>query len=264
MQAIRLNEHTMHFRVDGPADGPVVFFSNSLGTDLRVWDQMLDHLPAGLRIIRYDKRGHGLSEELPAPYFMGDLVSDAAALLDHLGARNVLMVGLSIGGIIAQGLAAERPNLLNGMVLMDTAAKIGTPEMWEDRAASIRNGGLKSISSSVMERWFSKELLENRPDELAKWTAMLTRTPLEGYVGCCQAIAETDLRDSTAKLSLPTMALAGAEDGATPPDLVRETAELVKGSSFHVIRGTGHLPCVEKPLETASLITRFMEEIGHV
>lgn len=264
MQAARLNDHMMHYRVDGPDDGPVVFFSNSLGTDLRVWDQILEELPAGLRVIRYDKRGHGLSEELPAPYFMGDLVADAAALLAHLGAKDVLMVGLSIGGIIAQGLAAERPDMLRGIVLMDTAAKIGTPEMWKDRAATVRTGGIEAISEPVMERWFSQVFRETQQAELSAWSAMLTRTTTEGYVGCCQAISETDLRDSTARLTLPTMAIAGSEDGATPPDLVRETAETVKGASFHLIRGAGHLPCVEKPDETAALITRFMEEIGHV
>jgi len=254
----------MNYRVDGPEDAPAILYANSLGTDLRVWDQMMAEMPVELRSIRYDKRGHGLSEAPDAPYFMGDLVGDAAALLDHLNITNVVVVGLSIGGIIAQGLAAERPERIKGMVLMDTAAKIGTPKMWKDRVAMVRELGIAGMSEAVLERWFSAEFRANKPEELAVWRAMLTRTPAEGYAGCSLAIAQSDLRDSTGRLKLPTIAIAGSEDGATPPDLVRETAEMIDGAAFHVIRGAGHLPCVENPVETAEIITRFLEEIGHV
>ncbi len=264
MHIINANGLRMHIRVDGAPDGFPVLFSNSLGTDFRVWDALLPHMPDGLQFIRYDTRGHGLTDAPDAPYFMGDLVQDAAAILDALSIKGALMVGLSIGGMIAQGLAAERPDLLKGVVLMDTAAKIGNEQIWAERVQAVRDGGIVSLEESILERWFSKPFHENNADELTGWRHMLCRTPVEGYVGCSQAIAETDLYDSTARLTLPTLAIAGSEDGSTPPDLVAETANLIAGSRFEVIRKAGHLPCVEQPLETAALITSFMQENGFV
>ncbi|MEM6467639.1 MAG: alpha/beta fold hydrolase, partial [Pseudomonadota bacterium] len=125
MRSTLINGIQIHHRLDGPTDGPVVVFSNSLGTDLRVWDGVLEHLPNRFRILRYDTRGHGLSDAPEGDYDMGDLVKDAGDLMEHLGLSDVLFVGLSIGGITAQGLAAERPHLFKGAVFMDTAAKIG-------------------------------------------------------------------------------------------------------------------------------------------
>lgn len=258
---IETNGILTHVVESGPADGLPLLFSNSLGTDLRVWDKVLPLLPPGLRIIRYDTRGHGLSSCPPAPYHMGALVSDAAALLDALEVKGAVIVGLSVGGIIAQGLAAERPDLLRGMVLCDTAAKIGTADMWQDRIDAVHEGGIEALATATMERWFSADFLTDRADELAGWRNMLTRTPVDGYVGCGAAIAQSDLMESTSRLRLPTLALGGSEDGATPPDLVRETADLIPGSSFHVIQGAGHLPCVEAPEIVATLIAGFLDAL---
>ncbi|MFT4794676.1 MAG: 3-oxoadipate enol-lactonase [Paracoccaceae bacterium] len=264
MQAIKVDGVHIHVAAQGPKDGAPVLLVNSLGTDFRVWDAMIPHLPAGLRIIRYDKRGHGLSEAPPAPYGMDRLVGDAAAVLDHFGAKNAVVVGLSIGGLIAQGLAAERPDLIRAMVLMDTAAKIGTDAMWDDRIAMVETQGLAAMEAGILERWFSKKFRAERLGELAMWRAMLTRTPAQGYAGCSAAIRDCDLTGSTARLTLPTLAMGGDEDGSTPPDLVRETAGLILGARFELIRGAGHLPCVEQPEITGRLIADFMREVGHV
>lgn len=260
MQITTLNNIKVHYQVEGPEDGVPVVFSNSLGTDFRIWDAMLPHLPKNLRIIRYDTRGHGLSDAPEGAYYMGDLVQDATALLDFLNVKNALFVGLSVGGMIAQGLAAERPDLLRAVVLMDTATKIGNEQMWGERVDAVLKGGIAALEESILERWFSKTFHAENQDALAGWRHMLCRTPVAGYVGCSQAIAETDLYASTARLTLPTLALVGSEDGSTPPDMVRETAELIAGCQFKVIRKAGHLPCIEQPQETAALITAFMKE----
>ncbi len=264
MQMVELNGITMHYADQGDPNGAPVVFSNSLGTDFRLWDQLMPHLPKGLRLIRYDTRGHGLTGAPDGDYFMGDLVADAAALLDHLKVKNCIFVGLSIGGMIAQGLAAERLDLVRGLVLSNTAAKIGTTAMWQDRMEAVRKGGIAALEAAILERWLSPRWRRENPTELAGWRHMLCRTPVDGYLGCSAAIAETDLFESTARLTLPTLAIAGSEDGSTPPDLVRETADLVKGSKFHLIRGAGHLPCVEQPQEYAAVLTTFLEEQGHV
>ena len=260
MHIATINSIRLHYAESGDPAGAPVVFANSLGTDLRVWDKLLALLPPGLRILRYDMRGHGLSDAPQGDYYMGDLVADAAGLMDHLGYRGAIFIGLSIGGVVAQGLAAERPDLVRAMVLSNTAAKIGTPDTWAERIAAVRAGGIAALSEPVLERWFSKAFRSERAEELAGWRHMLTRTPVDGYVGCCAALAETDLRDSTARLTLPSLAVVGSEDGATPPDLVRETAESIVGARFEVIRGAGHIPCVEAPEKLAALITDFLKE----
>ena len=258
MEVVTVNGVRLHVELTGPGDAPALVFANSLGTDFRIWDRLLPHVQGSWRVLRYDKRGHGLSDCPPAPYHMGDLVADAAALMDRFGMRNGVVVGLSIGGLIAQGLAAERPDLVRAMVLMDTAARIGNEDMWADRVAAVRADGIAAIEDSILERWFSKTYRNESVEDLALWRNMLTRTPAEGYIGCAEAIAQTDLLESTARLTLPTLAMAGAEDGSTPPDLVRETANLITGSAFHVIQGAGHLPGVEDPAAVARLLNPFL------
>ncbi|NND19989.1 MAG: 3-oxoadipate enol-lactonase [Silicimonas sp.] len=261
MAIAQVNGVSLHYREDGVPEGRPVVFANSLGTDLRLWDPILPHLPGGLRIVRYDKRGHGLSDCPPPPYSMGALVSDAEALLDVLNIRDAVFVGLSIGGMIAQGLAIKRLDQIRAMVISNTAVKIGTKEMWDDRIAAVRSGGIEALADPVLERWFSKPFRAS--PELTQWRNMLIRQPRDGYIGCSAAIAGTDFYTTTASLTLPTLAIAGTEDGSTPPDLVRETAGLIKGSRFELIRGAGHLPCVEQPEQYAAHLTDFLKDIGH-
>jgi 3-oxoadipate enol-lactonase len=253
----------LHARIEGREHAPALVFSNSLGTDLRVWDALIPHLPTGLRLIRYDKRGHGLSDCPAQPWGMGDHVADLTGLMDALELRDAVVCGLSVGGMIAQGLAAERPDLVRGLVLCDTAAKIGSPEMWDSRIEAIRKGGIDSLAGTILERWFTRRFREHSP-EFPLWRNMLLRTPVEGYTGTCAAIRDTDLMESTSRLRLPCLAVCGTEDGATPPDLVRETAALIPGSRFELIRNAGHLPPAEQPEALGRLISGFLKEIGHV
>lgn len=246
----------IHVADEGPRDGRVVVFANSLGTDMRLWDAVLPLLPPGLRIIRADTRGHGRSDVPDGPYSMGTLVSDAEAVLDHLGVTGVTFVGLSIGGIIAQGLAVKRLDLVARLVLSNTAAKIGTSAFWGARIDAVRTGGMASIADQVMARWFGRDFRAG-PD-LATWRARFCEISPEGYAGCCAAISGTDLYTPTSGLRLPTLAIAGSEDGSTPPDLVRETADLIPGSRFALIRRAGHLPCVEAPADFARVLTEVL------
>ena len=260
MQAMRVNGVTLHWRSDGPEDGPALVFSNSLGTDLRIWDPLLPHLPEGWRLIRYDKRGHGLSDLPDGEWGMGDHVADLMGLLDGLGVTDVVVCGLSVGGLVAQGLAAERPDLVRVVILCDTAAKIGDPALWDDRIRTARENGIGAMADAVMERWFTPAFRRDRAD-FPLYRNMLTRTTPGGYAGTCAAIRDTDLRESTGRLTLPCLAVCGDQDGATPPDLVRETASLIPGSRFELIRGAGHIPCVEQPEALGALITDFLAEV---
>lgn len=261
MDSLDLGDVALHYADTGPRDAPALVFANSLGTDFRLWDGILPNLPAGLRVIRYDKRGHGLSTCPPAPYSMGALVHDAERLLDALEVRDCVFVGLSIGGMIAQGLAAKRLDQVRAVVLSNTAPKIGTRAMWEERIAMVETQGLGAMSGAIMERWFSREFRDS--PAVTPWRRMVEVTPAAGYAGCSAAIAGTDFYTPTAALRLPALVIGGSEDGSTPPDLVRELADLIPGARFELIRGAGHLPCVERPEAFAALLNGFLKDIGH-
>ena len=262
MKIADLGDIRLHYRIDGPEGGAPLVFINSLGTDFRLWDKLLPLLPDGLRVLRFDKRGHGLSEAPPAPYTMGALVRDAERLMEATGFRDAVVVGLSIGGMIAQGLAVKRLDLVRAMVLSNTGARIGTAQMWAERIAAVEEGGVAALSEGVMQRWFAREFRDS--DEALAWRNMLERTPVAGYAGCSAAIAGADFYTPTASLRLPVLGIAGTEDGSTPPDLVRETVDLVPGSRFALIRGSGHLSCVDQPENYAEVLTAFLHEVGHL
>lgn len=251
----------LHWREDGNPDGHPAVFANSLGTDLRLWDTLIPLLPETLRIIRFDKRGHGLSSNPDGPYQMSDLVSDTEQLLDHLNIRSCLFIGLSIGGMIGQSLAASRPDLIHALVLSNTAAKMGSKAIWQERIEQINSGGMIPMVETILSRWFSPGFLAS--NEVIGWRHMLQRTPANGYTGCCHAIATSDLSEQTATLTLPVMGIAGSVDSASPPELVEATINSIRGASYHVINGVGHLPCVEKPAEYAALLTHFIRETIH-
>ena len=258
MRAMRTNGILTHYHDTGPEGAPALVFSNSLSTDLRAWEPIMPLLPEGWRVIRYDMRGHGLTELPPRPWGIGDCVADLASLLDGLGVKDAVICGLSVGGLIAQGLAAERPDLTRAIILCDTAAKIGTDEIWNGRIEAVSKGGMEAVADATMTRWFTKRTIREEAETVALWRTLVTRTPAEGYIGMCEAIRDCDLRESTPRLRLPCMGMGGIEDDATPPDLVRETVEMVPGAGFHLLRRSGHIPQAEEPEEMARLIAEFI------
>ena len=261
MNFLRINDVGIHFHEQGERGTETLVFSNSLGTDLRVWDAVVELLPSRWHIIRYDKRGHGLSECPPGPYSIQDLANDAVGLLGRLGIERCLFVGLSIGGLIGQQIALSHPQLVRGLILSNTATRIGAPEMWAQRISMARSGRLDKMSASILERWFSAEFRATRPEESQGWGRMLARTPAEGYAGCCEAIRDSDLTDLAGKISVPVRMFAGTEDGATPTELVASTCTRIPGATMEMFEGAGHLPCVENPVLYAERIIKFAREV---
>ncbi len=262
MAFARVNNVVLHHEVRGPRHAPAVVFANSLGTDFRIWNALLAHLDDNHRVILYDKRGHGLSEATPAPYRLDDHVDDLAALLDHLEVTGATIIGLSVGGMIAQGLAAKRADLVSALVLMDTAHKIGTAEMWNARIDTVTSQGIEAMADAIMERWFTPTYRVADNPDFVGYTAMLARTTTDGYAGTCAALRDADLTRSTAALKIPVLCVVGDQDGSTPPDLVRSTADLIDGARFEIIEGAGHLPCIERPAKTARLLQDFLRTSG--
>ncbi len=260
MSFARVNGVVVHYLDEGPHEGPALVFINALGADLRIWDEVARILSRNFRIVRYDKRGHGLSELGPDRRDMADYARDLSDLLDRLAVRRATVVGLSMGGLIAQELYRQRPQLVAALVLTDTAAKIGSDESWDARIADVERGGIEAIADSVLERWFTADFRVRRRDELIGWRTMLTRTPRQGYLTACGASKRADLRPYAGGIGVATLCLVGEEDGSTPVAVVREFAGLIKGSRFEIIPRAGHVPNIERPEALAELIARHAEQ----
>lgn len=261
MAPIFLPDLRLNAEISGPQGGAPLVLVHALGTDLTIWDDLIPLLPPALRVLRLDLRGHGHSDTPSGPYAMGALIRDVERLMDHFALTDAVILGLSLGGLIAQGLAVKRMDLIRAMILSNTAARIGRSEQWLERIATVQSGGMQALHDATMERWLGRKWQENHSLTRLSRTFLATRP--DGWSACAAAIGGTDFYETTATLTLPTLAIAAANDGATPPDLVRETAALIRGHRFALIRGAGHIPMVEKPAEYAALVTQFLTEIGH-
>lgn len=258
MRFVTANGIVHHYAIEGAEDAPWIVFANSLGTDFRIWDAVVDLIAPKARILRYDMRGHGLSGCPPAPYAMTDLRDDLLSLLNCLEIQQASIVGLSVGGMVAQSLAASAPERVDKLVLMDTAHRIGPRKIWEDRIAAVEAGGMETIADAVLERWFSSSYKNLHPEGWAGARAMLSRVPAAGYAGICAAIRDADLTAEAARLDMAALCLCGDADKATPPALVLALADLLPNAEFEILPGAGHLPCLEIPDAVAAKIQAFL------
>ncbi|MEU6135912.1 3-oxoadipate enol-lactonase [Nocardioides sp. NPDC047086] len=242
-----MNAVDVHHVVSGRADGPVVVLSNSLGATQAMWDENLVELERHFRVVRYDTRGHGGSPVPPGPYTIDDLADDVVALLDRLGVERAHFVGLSLGGMTGMRLAARNPERVDRLVLLCTGAHLTPSTAWSDRAATVRAHGTKAVAEAVVARWFTPGFLDANPDVKATCEAMVAATPAEGYAGCCEVIAAMDLRDDLPAITAPTLAIAGANDPATPPPHLEQIADAVVDGSVLVVRDSAHLANAQQP-----------------
>jgi 3-oxoadipate enol-lactonase len=254
MRFVKANGLVIHYLDQGRRDGAPIVFINALGCDLRIWTEIVEILAPDFRIVTYDARGHGLSESGPDKCEMADYAGDLIGLLDSVGVGRATVVGLSIGGVIAQEFYRQRPERVAALVLCDTAAKIGTDESWDQRIAEVECGGVERVADPVLERWFTAEFRASRAAEFTGLRAMLTRTSRQGYLAACGALKRADLRPYAGRIEAPTLCLVGDEDGSTPVALVKETAALIAGSRFEIVAGAGHLANVEKPKIVAGVV----------
>jgi len=258
-----LNGVAIHYRAElGKKGAPVIAFSNSLGTDFRIWSEVAARLSADFNLVFYDKRGHGLSDTGNTPYSIEDHAKDLAALLGHLKITQAVICGLSVGGLIAQSLYKLRPDLIGGLILCDTAAKIGNDELWNARIKAVTENGIASIAGPILERWFTPAFRNPGNAAFAIYRNMLVRSPAEGYAATCAALRDGDFTPDAARIRVPVLCVVGEADGSTPPPLVEATARLIKGARFEVIPGAAHLPCIEQPKALAKLIREFVNGLG--
>lgn len=248
----------LHAVVEGREDAPVVLLAGSLGSTLEMWDAQVPALAERFRVVRYDARGHGRSPAPPGPYGIDDLVDDAVVLLDRLGVARAHVVGLSLGGMMALRLAAREPDRVDRLAVLCTSSLLGPRSAWEDRARLVRAQGTSAVAATVVQRWFTSAVRAERPGLVEAMEAMVAATSAEGYAACCEAIAAMDLRRDLARVVAPTLAVAGADDPATPPEHLAVIADGVASGQLLVLAQAAHLANVEQPAAvTAALLTHL-------
>lgn len=243
----------LHHELSGPPDAPVVVLGNSLGTTTALWEAQLPVLHRRFRVLRYDHRGHGGSPTAPGPYRLDDLADDVLELLDTLDLPRVSYCGVSMGAMVGMWLAGHAPERIERLVLCCAVATFVTAQPWLDRAAQVRASGTGAIAPAVVRRWFTPEFAARCPEVVAAFEADLSRVDDEGYAGCCDALAASDLRSVLPAIEAPTAVVAGAYDEATPPRCGRTVAEAIPGASFHVVPGA-HLANVEAADQVSAIL----------
>ncbi|WP_341702169.1 3-oxoadipate enol-lactonase [Ferrovibrio sp.] len=236
---------SLNYRLDGPEAAPVLVLSNSLGTDLAMWDaQMPALMAAGHRVLRYDTRGHGGSGLSPAAYQVDRLGRDVLVLMDGLGIARAAFCGLSMGGMTGMWLGVHAPARFSRLVLCNTAAKIGTPDVWNGRIATVEAGGMEAIVAGVIQRWFTEGFVAAQPQAVERIAAMLRATAPAGYCAACAAVRDMDQRAAIAGIRLPVLVIAGSHDLATPAADGRAAADSIPGARY-VELPAAHLSNIE-------------------
>ena len=253
-----VNGARLYYALSGVAGAPVVMLSNSLGTTLEMWRPQLPALEHDYRVLRYDMRGHGKSEVTPEPCAISTLGHDVVALLDHLGLDQVHFCGLSIGGVIGQWLGARAPKRLVSLILCNTAAKIGTAEIWNKRIADVEQSGMASITDSVLERWFTPAFCAAHPETVAPLRAMLPVNDVQGYTLLCAAIRDMDQRKLVEEIRSPTLILAGEHDPVTTVEDARFLMAGIPGALL-VTLPAAHISNVEASSAFNAALTEFLE-----
>lgn len=254
MPILKSGDACIHYALEGPAESPVLVFSNSLGANFSMWDAQVPELRKKLRVLRYDTRGHGQSSSTPGPYSIEQLGGDVIALLDALDLDRVHFCGLSMGGMIGMWLAVNASERLGKLMLCNTGAKIGTAEVWRARIEAVRTGGMQAIAPGVMERWFTPAFRAKNSALVARVQKTFEETDSDGYIACCAAVRDFDFRDQLGAISVRTLVVSGAHDPSTPPADGKFLSQHIRGAKYAELNAA-HLSNMEDG-------DRFNQEVG--
>ena len=261
-QKIKVGELDVTYRFDGPADRPVLLMSNSLMSNLTMWDPTVPALADRFRILRYDTRGHGQTTVTPGPYSIGMLADDAVGLLDALGIRQAHIMGLSMGGMIAQQIGARYPDRALSLLLCDTASEMPPRTMWEERLAIARSQGISGLVDGTIKRWFTAPFIERAPQEIAKVREMILGTPVEGYMNCAGAVRDMAQTTMLLKIKAPTLVITGRQDPACTVEQSTVLHRMIDTSRMIVIEDAAHLSNIEQPTVFNREIRNFLDTIS--
>lgn len=253
-----VNQVSLHYQLEGHAGLPVVMLCNSLGSTLEMWEPQMDILLTRYRVLRYDTRGHGKSGSPAGPYSIETLARDACALLDHLGIQTVDFCGLSMGGMTGMWLGIYHSKRIRHLVLCNTAAKLGSPEVWNARLAVLEKEGMAGLTPAILDRWFTAGFQQRAPHVIERIRSMLMATDPKGYAANACAVRDMDLLDDVSRVTLPTLVIAGNHDGSTPPELGRDIAQRIQGSRFVELEAA-HFSNWEQAARYTAAVMDFLE-----
>ncbi len=248
-----------HYELDGTASAPVLALSNSLGTNLSMWNSQIAHFARTFRVLRYDTRGHGQSSVTPGNYTIELLANDLLHLLDYLKIPQASFCGLSMGGMIGLWLGINRPERFDKLVLCNTAAKIGTAEFWSDRIEKVKREGTQSIAQGLLERWFTLTFRSQSVEIVEAAKQMLLDTSAEGYAACCAAVRDGDFREQLKQIRVPTLIVAGAQDPVIPLPDAHFMIEQIPGPQYLELQAS-HLSAVEATDAFGEGVLRFLTQ----
>jgi 3-oxoadipate enol-lactonase len=259
MPIAKINGAQINYELQGQANAPALVLSNSLGSNFGMWYPQFPELTKTYHVLRYDTRGHGQSEKTPGPYTFEQLGRDVIALADSLNIDYFSFCGLSMGGLTGLWIALHEPTRLYKLVLCSTGAKIGTADAWNTRIEAVRKNGTKSIAAATMERWFTASFREREPQTVERIQKALASTNNEGYIACCEALRDTDLRNQVASISLPTLVISATHDPAAPPTDGKFLAKEIKGARYAEL-DAAHLSNIEQPEKFTQEVSQFLQK----
>lgn len=256
-QPLIIDGTPLHYRTDGDRAHPCLLLCNSLGTDLTMWDAQAEALASSHFVVRADTRGHGQSGTGKTPFGIDRLGLDVIALLDHLRIERASFCGISMGGLTGQWLGMHYPQRLTALVLANTAARIGSMEAWQARAALVREEGMAAVADGAAARWFTPPFVEREAATVARMVGKLRAQDASGYAACCEALAQADLRAQVAAITVPTLVLAGAHDPVTTVNDGRDLQQQIAGARLAVLPAS-HLSNVEAAAAFTALLREFL------
>jgi 3-oxoadipate enol-lactonase len=254
---LQIADYKIHYELTGAPSAPALVLSNSLGTTTAMWEPQLAEFEKSFRVLRYDTRGHGQSEVTLGPYTFGQLAQDVVLLLDALKIEQAQFCGLSMGGLTGLQLGLNASGRFKKMVIASSAAKFGTAEGWDKRIAAVRASGMKLVAGQVVERWFTKEFREAAPRTVEAMRRMLETTAPDGYVNCCMALRDADLRERLAEVRTETLIISGTQDAVSPPADGKLLASGIPGARYCELNAS-HLANVEAAEEFTRETLRFL------
>ncbi|WP_109480023.1 3-oxoadipate enol-lactonase [Paraburkholderia sp. C35] len=256
---INVNGLDTRYVVSNEGGGPWLTFIHQLGGDLSIWDQLAGYFRDDYTVLRYDVRGHGQTAVSEKPFSVADLSQDLRALLDALGVQSTHIVGMSMGGMIAQQFALDDPARIETLTLCDThaATPAGGHAVWEQRAAKARSEGVAALAQATMERWLTADFRNAHPEVVEQIHEVFASTSSEGYAQACIALRDFDVRSRLSVIDLPTLAVAGRHDAGTPPADTHEIANAIRNAQFELL-DAAHLAPIEQSQRFTALLESFL------
>ena len=247
----------LNVMVEGSESAPALMLSNSLGTNLHMWDDQAGEFAKHFRLVRYDRRGHGKSDVPAGPYSMERFGRDVIAILDALKIKKTNWCGLSMGGMVGQWLGANAPDRVDRLILSNTNYNYADKAPWNDRIKFVKEKGLAELVNPNMERWFTKEFRARAPQTIARMKEIFLTTKVPGYIACCEAIRDMNFTASNPRVSAPTLVIVGTQDPATPPSAGEAIAQQIKGAKLAAL-DAAHISNMEQPKLYTVTVLNFL------